>query len=930
MQRFRKTYLIIFLFLISFFTWGQQKQTQDSLVLQKDATILKKDSVAKTESTPKVGKKSKIDAKIDYQSRDSIVLWRNGTGFLYGEGEAIYELDRPIQLNAEHIRMVLDSNTVYAEGVIDTLGNEIGAPVFREGSDEYQAKTIKYNLNTKKGYIRRGVTQQGDGFIVANESKKDSDNMLFMRNGKYTTCEDHEHPHFYMQLTKAKVKPGSFVASGPAYLVMADVPLPLAIPFGYFPFNEKYSSGFIMPTYGDEFTRGFYLRNGGYYFAINDYFDLELTGDIYTKGTWALYAASSYRKRYKFNGRINISYRNDVIGIKDLPNYQKNKNLRIMWTHSQDAKASQYSTFSASVDFATSGYTHSNVNNYYNAQELAKNTTSSSISYTQRFPESPWSISVNAMVTQRTKDSVINLTLPNLTINMSRVYPFKKKNRVGKEKWYEKFYLSYTGTFSNSIETKENKLFKSSFTKDWRNAFKHQIPIGASFNIFKYISITPSFNFNYRWYFSKEEKSWDEQLQKEVVDTLSGFYHVYDFNLGVSMQTKIYGFYTPIRKIFGDKIDRIRHVITPSISFNYHPDFGDSMFKFYKTYTQKLIDKNSFDRVQFKEVTYSPYSRGMYGVPGRGASGSIGFSLANNLEMKVKDTSDSTKVNAYKKISLIDNFSISGSYNIAADSMNWGNFSTNLRLKITKKFSINLSGAFDPYIYALNEAGNPVRVNTLRWNVGKFPRFLGTGTSFSYSFNNDTFKKLKEKFSKSDDESTEEDDESIDELAENPLEEEGAFFENEYSNKYEKEDKRKSKEDDGDDEVDADGYQKIKIPWNLSVNYSIRWAQSNEFDKEKMEYIRKLTHNLSFSGSISPTPQWDISFSASYDFNEKQITSTNISVNRDLHCWYLRASMSPFGLYKSYIVTVGVKSSLLSDLKYEKKSDNNDNARTWY
>ncbi|MBO7316049.1 MAG: LPS-assembly protein LptD, partial [Paludibacteraceae bacterium] len=282
--------MVVFLFFIPTILLGKEEHISDSLRLKQNTTELKKDTDSNTKSPTKTSTKSKIDAKIDYKSRDSIVLWRNGTGFLYGEGEAIYELNRAIQLNAEHIRMVLDSNTVYAEGIVDTLGNEIGSPIFREGTDEYQAKTVKYNLNTRKGYIRRGVTQQGDGFIVANESKKDSDNLLFMRNGKYTTCEDHEHPHFYMQLTKAKVKPGSFVASGPAYLVMADIPLPLAIPFGYFPFNEKYSSGFIMPSYGDEFTRGFYLRNGGYYFAISDYFDLELTGDIYTKGTWALYA----------------------------------------------------------------------------------------------------------------------------------------------------------------------------------------------------------------------------------------------------------------------------------------------------------------------------------------------------------------------------------------------------------------------------------------------------------------------------------------------------------------------------------------------------------------------------------------------------------------------------------------------------------------
>lgn len=866
-----------------------------------------KDTITIQTSTS--SQKSKIDAIVNYQARDSILLFENGTGFLYGKANVDYKLQRPVQLEAEIIRLVMDSSLVYAEGVVDSVGDQIGFPIFREGDDEYRATSLKYNFDSRKGYIRRGITQQGDGYIVADESKKGADDMLFMKNGKYTTCDNHDHPHFYLQLTKAKVKPQHYVATGPAYLVIEDVPLPIAVPFGFFPFTKSYSSGIIMPSYGDDFTRGFYLKNGGYYFALSDYFDLELTGDIYTKGTWALYARSSYKKRYKFRGNINISYRNDVTGVKGLPDYAQSRNFRMSWTHSQDSKASQYSTFSASVDFATSGYTHSNINHYYNANELAKNTTSSSISYTQRFPESPWSISLTAMLTQRTKDSVINLNLPNLTVSMSRIYPFKKKNRVGKERWYEKFYMSYTGTFANSIETKENLLFKTKFSK-WRNGFQHQLPIGASFNVFKYISITPTFNFNYKWYFSREERSWDELNQKEVVDTTTGFYNVYDFNLGVSIQTKIYGFYTPIRKIFGDKVDRIRHIITPSISFNYHPDFSDPMFKFYKTYTQTIIDKNNINRIQTKEVTYSPYANSLYGVPGKGTSGSLGFSLANNLEMKVKDKSDTTKTNAYKKISLIDNFSISGSYNFAADSMRLGNFSTNLRLKITKKFSINLSGAFDPYKYALNENGNPVHVNQFR----KFPRFLGTGTSFQYTFNNDTFKK---KDKKENNNNTETDDFS-DETNEfgDGNEESNTIF-----------DDKKKKQDSEDDD---DGYQKINIPWSLSVNYSIRWGQSSTFNKEKMEYERKFTHNLSLSGSISPTPQWHISYSFSYDFNALKVTSTNISINRDLHCWILSASMSPFGLYKSYTVTVGVKSAMLRDLKYEKKSDNSDSSRKWF
>ncbi len=840
-----------------------------------------------------------IDAPVNYHANDSIVFTKDGSCFLYGEGNIVYKQERPIELTAELIHMVMDSSTVHAVGLKDSLGNEYGTPVFKDGADEYKAKSMSYNFKSKKGYIKGGVTQQGEGYIVSDQTKKMSDDKLCMKGGKYTTCDNHEHPHFYLQLTKAKVQPGHYIAAGPAYMVIEDVPLPLAIPFGFFPFTSKYSSGLIMPSYGDERERGFFLKDGGYYFAINDYFDVELTGEIFTKGTWGVNLASTYKKRYKFNGRVNISYRNDVRGEKDMPDYSQSKNFRINWSHRQDPKANQFSNFAASVDFATSGYNQSNVNNYYNPTEQSKNITSSSINYTQRFPESPWSISLNALVSQRTQDSTISLSLPNLRVAMSRIYPFKRKKAIGKERFYEKIALSYTMTFKNSIDTKESKLLKSSFTKDWKNGIDHYIPISASFNLFKYLNISPSITYHERWYFSRVNKSWDAPMQREVVDTTNGFYRVYDFNISLSLQTKLYGYYIPIRKLFGDKVDRIRHVFTPSISFNYHPDFGNEWFKFYSTYDKAIIDKSNMNKVRHETVTYSPYERGIFGVPGRGMSGSISFMLANNLEMKIKDKSDSTVTDAYKKISLIDNFSIGGGYNFAADSMRWANFSASLRIKITKTFALNLRGEFDPYMYGLNDYGRPVRINKLRWNNGKFPRFLGTSTSFQYTFNNDTFKRKSKK--KEQDENAVTDDQTTNEETDHSH---GATEKNKHEG-----------------EVLDDGFTKIEIPWSLSFNYSLRWGVTNKFDYEKMEYKRGFTHNLSFSGFVNPTPKWKISFSGSFDFTLKQITQTTLSLTRDLHCWTLSASINPFGLYKSYMVTIGVNSSMLRDLKYEKRSD---------
>ena len=898
-MKFKSLYLIIILWIGTFFsTYAVEQEVPDSVYAETVPT-----------TSVNTKKKGAIDAPIHYKANDSIVFYGSGNGFLYGEGNVRYEQARPIELKAGLIQMKMDSNTVFATGRLDSLGKLVELPVFKDNTDEYSSKELAYNFETRKGFIKGGITQQGEGYIVADKTKKMNEDEMCMQGGKYTTCDHHDHPHFYLQLTKAKVKPGSYIAAGPAYLVMEDVPLPLVIPFGFFPFTSSYSSGIIMPSYGDEMERGLFLKNGGYYFAINDYLDLEVTGEIYTKGTWGLQLGSTYTKRYKFNGNFRASYREDVYGEKDLPGYSKYNNFKVAWTHRQDPKASQYSSLSASVDFTTSGYNQSNVNNYYNPAEQSKNITSSSVNYTQRFPESPWSLSVNALVSQRSQDSTISLSLPNITVAMSRIYPFKRKEAVGKERFYEKIALSYNMTFANSITAKENKLMTSSFTKDWKNAIDHKIPITASFNLFKYLTISPSINLHDRMYFNKVNRSWNKQQQEEQLDTMSGFFNVYDFNVGVSMQTKLYGFYTPNRKLFGDKIDRIRHVMTPSVSFNYHPDFGDDVWDFYSSYEKIIVDKNDINKITHQTVTYSPYSNGMYGVPGQGMVGAISWSLGNNVEMKVKDQKKSDEVGStqYKKVSLIDNFTVSGGYNFAADSMKLQNFNAQLRIKLTKSFSLNLNGAFDPYKFGLNEYGKPVRVNQLR----DFPRFQGTGTSFQYTFNNDTFKK-KDKTKPTNDENQDEENSGVDFNLDQP------------SNI----DKEKA-EANSEKTTNSDGYVKPAVTWSFTFNYSVRWGISNQFDYDMMDYKREWNHNLSFSGNLNPTPKWKLNYTGSFDLTALEITQMTLSIVRDLHCWRLSASVSPFGRYKSYMVTVGVNASMLQDLKYEKRSDNSRNV-LWF
>ena len=831
----------------------------------------------------------------------------DGTAFLHGSGVVEY---KTMELDAEFIRIKSDSSTIYAIGVYDSTRDEWkGKPVFKDGNDSYESGEITYNIKTQKGFIRNVVTQQGEGYIIADKTKKVSDEEMMMAGGKYTTCDDHDHPHFYLRMTKAKVKPGEYIATGPAYLVVGEVPLPVAVPFGFFPFNKTYSSGLIMPQFGDEYERGLFMKGIGYYWAINDYVDLELTGDIYTKGTWAVYAKSKYVKRYKFSGNVSIEYRSDVTGEKELPNYSKTNNFNIRWTHTQDSKANPYCNFSASVNFATSGYNQTSINNYYKPEVNSANTTSSTINYTQRFPDSPWTINLNASVTQRTKDSTLSVTAPSLSVSMSRIYPFKRKKPVGKERWYEKISLGYNGAFTNSITCKESYFFRSDFAKDWQNKITHTAPISANFTVLKYLTISPSITLNDKMYFQRIDQTWNEQENRLQRDTTQGFYNVFDFNVGVSLSTKLYGFFTPYRKWFGDKVDRFRHVLTPSISFNYHPDFGTPWWGYYGSYEQPIgttvtdsLGNKMFiptlDEAGNPKYLHQVYSRFPQGNAPNGAVGAIGFSLGNNIEVKVRDDRDTTGKKPYKIISLIDNLSISGGYNFIADSMNWSNFNVNLRIKLPKvNYTINLSTSLDPYMYELNAAGTPVRTNKQYWHNGRFPHWSGTSTSLSYTFSNDTFKKLAERINKNKDKGGGSSDSTN--VARPPSE--------------------------------RPNFQATDIKWSLSVSYSLRYGNGSTFDYERMYPKMEFTHNLSLSGTLNFGSGWKLSAQTSYDFKAKQFTYTNFNVTRDLHCWSMSASFVPFGPYKSYNFHIGVNASMLADLKYDKSSAESNNKKVnWW
>ena len=833
-----------------------------------------------------------LDNAVAFSAKDSIVMVGNNLAYLFGESSVDYG---QYKLNADQIRMVMDSTTVYAVGRPDTTGEIIGKPIFQDGGEQYESKSMSFNFKNQRGYITDVVTEQGEGYLVGGRAKKMEDGSFFAEKARYTTCDEHDHPHFYMQLTRGKMRPGKDVVSGPAYMVVADVPLPIALPFGYFPFSKEYSSGIIFPTFGDDYNRGFYARNGGYYFAFSDYVDLALTGEIYTKGSWGLSGRSTYKKRYRFNGSFSISYINTVLGDKGMPDYSKQNNFQVIWSHSMDQKANPNLSFSASVNFSTSGYTRNDLDSYYNSS-FTENTKSSTVNLTYRFPGTKWSASASMNISQRTQDATLAVSFPNLNVTMSQTAPFKRKKAAGAEKWYEKIKMSYTGQLQNSLTAKQDEFFHKSLIKDWRNGMRHSIPVSATFSVLKYVNVSPSISMNDRMYTSKIKRDWDPNKSAEIADTCYGFYNLFDFTASLSADTKLYGFFKPM-KFLGDKVQMIRHVLTPSLSFNYSPDFSDPMWGVYGQYS--YVD-NAGQNITRK---YNYFQHGVLGSPSSGRTSSVSLNLSNNLEMKVKSDQDSTGV---KKISLIENLSLSQSYNFAADSMNWSNLNTSILLRLTKSFNLNLSATWDPYTYALNSSGQPVRVNKTRIQAHKgWVKLTSTGTSFSYTINNSTFKKKNKDDNKRKNNTSDDYDDEYDEDSEF-----GELDNRRNSRNRNQEEEKKN---------DADGYAPWECPWSLSFNYSINYGLG-DFNYKKMDYNGRFTQNLSISGNIRPTKNWNISASCSYDFQAKKIAYMNLNVSRDMHCFTMSCSIIPVGMYKSFNFNVAVKSSLLKDIKYDKQS----------
>ena len=909
---------------------GEMKATGNGAGTSKDSTItdslhlaieahnkmiddsLHRDSLQKA-------KKNGIEAPVKYEAGDSIVYdATTGIAHLYGSSKVDYQ---NMNLESEKIYLSLDSSLVRATGAKDTSaafladnhGDSIkGTPVFKMGADEYKSDTMAFNFKTKKGLIRQVYTAQDDGYMRGEVAKRDSTGIIYMQHGRYTTC-DKDHPDFYIALSRAKVRPGKDVVFGPAYLVVADVPLPLAIPYGFFPFTKKYSSGFIMPSYGDENDRGFYLRDGGYYFAISDKWDLKLLGEIYTQGSWGLSAASNYRKRYRYNGSFLFSYQDTRTGDKGMPDYSKQTSFKIQWSHRQDTKANPFSTLSASVNFATSSYERNNLTSMYNPQTMTQSTRTSSVSWSTTFSSIGMSLSATTNLSQNMRDSSLAMTLPDLNINISRFYPFKRKHAVGKERWYEKISMSYTGQLSNSINTKENMLLHSNLAKDWKNGFQHSIPVQANFTIFNYINVTPSFNFTDRMYLKKVNRGWDDLAQKEVLDTTYGFHNIYNWNMSVSASTKIYGFWIPNHKIFGDKLQTIRHVITPQVSFSYSPDFSARRYGYYDSYQYTDADG------KLHYVEYSPYQNELYAVPGHGQTKNVSFDIANNIEAKIKSDKDSTGV---KKISIIDELGLNMSYNAAAATHRWSDPSVRLRLRWWKSYTFSMNARFRMYAYELDDNGHRYLGNHTQFHFNRLPVFQGFSQNISFTLNPEKLKKL---FGHSDD------DDDDNQKGYDDGEGTDTDIESNVDDVLEK-GKHKAKKKSGSmAETDEDGYMRFSMPWSLTFGYGITMRENTggRFHTKSMRYPYQFTQTLNVSGNVRISDGWNITFASGYDFDSHDLSMTTASLSRDLHCFNMSCSVV-LRPYTSYNFTFRCNASTLTDaLKYDKRSGIS-NAVQWY
>jgi len=817
-----------------------------------------------------------LEAQVKYKSADSVRFdFRNKKAYLIRDAEINYQ---DINLKAAYIEIDFDRTEIYATGLPDSTGKETGLPVFTQGDQTFTSHVLRYNYKSKKGFINRVVTEDGSGYLHGESVKKMADDKVNISKGSYTTCNNADHPHFEFRYNKSMIVPKKRIVTGPAYLTIEGVPTPLMLPFGFFPTKQNQRSGIILPTYGESNNRGFYFENGGYYLYINDYLDFQVVGDIYTKGSWAIKPSFRYKKRYKYSGSANFTYAINIEGVKETPNYSRSKDFAIRWSHRQDPKARPRSTFSADVNIVSSSY---NKYNPTSTQDYLSNTFRSSIAYQTNFG-GKYFLTVNASHDQNTISRIVNVTLPEISFTVNRFNPFSSKNRVGKMKWYHNISTNYSMNARNSVSMPDSVFFSHSTLENMKNGIKHSMPVSSPIKLLKYFNWTNSLNLNDRMYFQTYRRYWsndtifknnDTIVGYLVKDTINGFSNAFDFSFSSSLSTKIYGIIQLGRNF---PVNAIRHVMTPSLSFSYSPDYSTDFWGYYDSY----IDDDG------KEVKYSIYEGTIYGGPPSGRSGRLSFNLSNNLEMKIRSRKDT--ITGMKKFPLIDNFTISFSYDFVKDSLNWSPLSLSGRTRLWKNFDISYRSEFDPYI--LDSTGSR-NLNQTEWSVNhRLLRLKSTNWSVSvnYRLNSQDFKKKQTAQTPppTTDAGT---PEEVQDILDNP-----------------------------------EQYIDWSIPWDLTISYSFNYNAIHRYPQYVHEVDQKIVQTLGVSGNVSISPKWKIGFMTGWDFEQNDLSYTSVSFYRDLHCWEMRFNWIPTGYRQSWNFTINAKASILQDLKLNKKKDFRD------
>ena len=788
---------------------------------------------------------------------------------LYKGAKVKYE---GFELSADYIRLDRNTNVLFASGVMDDNGKYIGRPVVLFPNDSPKAvDSLRYNYKTQEGKTFGVMTEVDGAFIQAQQLRKNLYDELSIYSGLYSTCNLPEpHTHFGIHISKGLITDKKIIA-GPSYLVVENIPIKfLAVPFAFFPKQDKGQSGFLFPSFGDDVNRGFGLRDLGWYLNFNDYWDSEIRGSFYSKGSWESNVRTNYLRRYKYSGGFNFRFASTKVGVEGADNYGSNRDFNFTWNHTQSQEANPGTTFSASVNFGTASYfQNTGANSTYDYDQLIRNNMSSSISYGKVFANGKVNFTSSLSHRQDMSSGNVYLQLPTFSLNVATFNPFDSKNRVGEQKWYQRITVGYSLQGNNTLSTGDSTLFTKQTLKEFTNGFQHNIPVSLSLNAFKHFQFNTSVNYTERWYLQTIRKGLENELNgyKDVTDTVPGFRRAYDYSFSTGLSTKIYGRYPKM-----GKIEAIRHVVTPSINFNYRPDFSDSRYGFYRDY----INQNG------ALSQYSIFEGAVYGGPSAGKSMGIGFSVDNNIEAKIRSDKDTTG-NGIKKIPILQGLTFSGNYNFAADSLKLSTISFSGRTSIfNEKINLNFNGTFDPY--ELDYRGQ--RINKFTIEDGQLARLTNFGLSFDYSFNPDASKSRNG---------------NIDSLRNN------------MPNMSPEQAKALARISQ-----DPNAFVDFSIPWNLAGSFNFQYF--TRFDQIERRERSDFTAALSLHGDFNVTPKWKVQFNSGYDFKQREVSLTRFSIYRDLHCWDMSVGWVPFGRYQNYNITIRAKATILQDLKLTKRN----------